>query len=332
MGNHLKGFRHFTTMEIPEYFQNKNFSPSIQELPTKKLSIVVVIPSFNEADLKDSLMALASCSKPRGDVEVIVVVNHPENSSAEVVTTSEQSLQVVAEADSCWGSSSFRFYAIKAFNLPQKQAGVGLARQIGMDEAAYRLFLAKQPGGIIACFDADATCEVNYLVELENFWAANPDIHACSIRFEHPIQGNNFPQEVYDGIAQYELHLRYYNQALRYTGFPFAFHTVGSSMACTAEAYVKFGGMNRHQAGEDFYFLQKIIPHGHFAELNTTCIYPSPRASNRVPFGTGKSMAMFLENPGNEIQTYQLESFFPLQMLFGKMQSLYQLDVGQIDC
>lgn len=332
MGNHLKGFRHFTTMEIPEYFQNKNFSPSIQELPTKKLSIVVVIPSFNEADLKDSLMALASCSKPRGDVEVIVVVNHPENSSAEVVTTSEQSLQVVAEADSCWGSSSFRFYAIKSFNLPQKQAGVGLVRQIGMDEAAYRLFLTKQPGGIIACFDADATCEVNYLVELENFWAANPDIHACSIRFEHPIQGNTFPQEVYDGIAQYELHLRYYNQALRYTGFPFAFHTVGSSMACTAEAYVKFGGMNRHQAGEDFYFLQKIIPHGHFAELNTTCIYPSPRASNRVPFGTGKSMAMFLENPGNEIQTYQLESFFPLQMLFGKMQSLYQLDVGQIDC
>lgn len=332
MGNHLKGFRHFTTMEIPEYFQNKNFSPSIQELPTKKLSIVVVIPSFNEADLKDSLMALASCSKPRGDVEVIVVVNHPENSSAEVVTTSEQSLQVVAEADSCWGSSNFRFYAIKSFNLPQKQAGVGLVRQIGMDEAAYRLFLAKQPGGIIACFDADATCEVNYLVALENFWAANPDIHACSIRFEHPIQGNTFPQEVYDGIAQYELHLRYYNQALRYTGFPFAFHTVGSSMACTAEAYVKFGGMNRHQAGEDFYFLQKIIPHGHFAELNTTCIYPSPRASNRVPFGTGKSMAMFLENPGNEIQTYQLESFFPLQKLFGKMQSLYQLDVGQIDC
>ncbi len=43
-------------------------------------------------------------------------------------------------------------------------------------------------------------------------------------------------------------------------------------------------------------------------------------------------MAMFLENPGNEIQTYQLESFFPLQMLFGKMQSLSQLDVGQIDC
>ncbi len=141
-------------------------------------------------------MALASCSKPRGDVEVIVVVNHPENSSAEVVTTSEQSLQVVAEADSCWGSSSFRFYAIKAFNLPQKQAGVGLARQIGMDEAAYRLFLAKQPGGIIACFDADATCEVNYLVELENFGQPTLTYMPALSVLEHPIQGNNFPQEV----------------------------------------------------------------------------------------------------------------------------------------
>jgi len=40
--------------------------------------------------------------------------------------------------------------------------------------------------------------------------------------------------QVYGAIAAYELHLRYYVQALRYAGFPHAHHTVGSCLAVRA--------------------------------------------------------------------------------------------------
>ena len=45
---------------------------------------------------------------------------------------------------------------------------------------------------------------------------------------------------------------------MKFAGYPWAMYTVGSAFAVTAEAYVKRGGMNRRQAGEDFYFLQNL--------------------------------------------------------------------------
>src|SRR5690606_11992981 len=88
----------------------------------------------------------------------------------------------------------------------------------------------------------------------------------------------------------YEIHLRYFIGMQRWAGFPHAFQTVGSSMAVRARIYCQIGGMNTRQAGEDFYFLHKIIERGKFSDLNTTTVYPSPRISDRVPFGTGQSM------------------------------------------
>jgi len=84
-------------------------------------------------------------------------------------------------------------------------------------------------------------------------------------------------------------------------------------MACSADAYLRFGGMNKNKAGEDFYFLQKIIPHGEFEELNTTIVYPSPRPSYRVPFGTGRAMTKYLESEKSDYKTYNLESFLSLK-------------------
>jgi hypothetical protein len=88
--------------------------------------------------------------------------------------------------------------------------------------------------------------------------------------------------------------------------------------------------MNRHKAGEDFYFLQKIIPHGNFRDLNTTCIYPSPRPSTRVPFGTGRAMTKYLENTRDGIKTYNLDSFLDLKKFFECVDGFWDLDSNQI--
>lgn len=217
-----------------------------------------------------------------------------------------------------------QFHPIFAGNLPRKQAGVGLARKIGMDEAAFRFAKLNRYRGIIACFDADSTCSSNYLLELEKLWNEFSNTAGCSIHFEHPLSGIDFSPSIYEGIAQYELHLRYYIEGARYINHPHSFHTIGSSMACSANAYLQHGGMNKRKAGEDFYFLQKIIPHGEHRELNSACIYPSPRPSDRVPFGTGNAIGKMIDQNFAPFLSYNMEAWEGLKHFFELSDNLYQ--------
>ncbi len=142
--------------------------------------------------------------------------------------------------------------------------------------------------------------------------------------FEHPLSGNEFPEEVYRFITLYELHLRYYFRGLAFSGFPYVFHTVGSAMGVKAFQYVKAGGMNRRQAGEDFYFIQKLVPSGGYFNLNSTTVYPSPRPSFRVPFGTGASIARQTELEDPDFLTYNLQAFREMKVFFRRSEDFYE--------
>ena len=83
--------------------------------------------------------------------------------------------------------------------------------------------------------------------------------------------------------AAYECHLRYYVEALRFAGFPHAYHTIGSAMAVRPEAYMKQGGMNRRKAEKIFYFLNKIMLLGNFSECLSTVVYPLPGHPKECP-------------------------------------------------
>ena len=192
-----------------------------------------------------------------------------------------------------------------------------------MDEAVDRLDQAENPEGVIICLDADSMVEKNHLVEIENLFRMNLNVEACSIFFEHPVSGEEFSPEVYQGIIRYELFLRYYIEGLRFAGYPHAFHCVGSSMAVRSIAYQKRGGMNRRKAGEDFYFLQKFIAEGTLAELSTTKVIPSPRASEKVPFGTGRAIKNWLENGEEEYMAYHPQIFKDLKELIDQVELLY---------
>ena len=90
-------------------------------------------------------------------------------------------------------------------------------------------------------------------------------------------------------------------------------------MAVRAGAYCKQGGMNKRKAGEDFYFLQKIIQLGNFAEISNTCVYPSARISDRVPFGTGRAMLEWLSNEDKHFMTYHPDSADEMKKLFTRL-------------
>ena len=302
------------------------YPQKIFEQPENDLGIVIVIPAFLEPDLLKSLNALRNCISPDCAVEIIIVINQ----SVDIEESSSEITKELITKTSDWicenSKNRLRYYLISACDLPSKIAGVGLARKIGMDEAVRRFEISGNSEGVICCFDADSSCDDNYFIAIEDHFRRNSKSTGCSIYFEHPLSGNEFSTSVYEGIMNYELHLRYYISGLQFAGHPFAYHTIGSSMAVRADIYQKQGGMNKRKAGEDFYFLHKIIPLGHFTELNTTRIIPSPRPSDRVPFGTGRAINNWLDNKTNVFFSYHPSIFKELKSFLDLVDSLYAGD------
>ena len=314
-----------------QYLAKNNFTPAINSKPEEAPRMIVVIPSYNEPALLRSLESLYRCRQPTCSVEVIVVVNHPEHASNDAKRQNGESLCNAAHWMLQHHTNKLHFHVIYKPDVPTKIAGVGYARKIGMDEAVYLFLKADVDDGVIIGFDADATCDENYLEEIEQTFFTGKPVNGASIYFEHPIEGDEYDSSVYDGIVLYELHLRYLNQALRYAGFPYAYHTVGSSFVVSASAYVKQGGMNKRKAGEDFHFLQKIIPLGNYVEINTTRVLPSPRPSDRVPFGTGASISQWMTDGKAALQTYPLEPFEDLKLLFALVPQFYKTNETEIE-
>jgi hypothetical protein len=302
--------------QFAQYLSKHQFIPAIALPPVKSPRMIAVIPSYKEPDLLRSLDALRRCRLPSCFVEVIVVVNHPEHAPEDAKRQNEETLHTALQWAEKHNNDNLQFHIIYKPDVPEKIAGVGYARKTGMDEAVYRFLQSGVDDGVIIGFDADCSCDENYFEEIERAFFGGKPVNGASVYFEHPVEGDEYDAGIYAGIVRYELHLRYLNRALRYAGFPYACHTVGSSFAVSASAYVKQGGMNKRKAGEDFHFLQKIIPLGNFVEINTTRVIPSPRQSDRVPFGTGASIRQWIDAGQATLPTYPLEPFEDLKQWF----------------
>ena len=299
------------------YLEKRTLFPiKIQEAPDGGTGIIVVVPAYSEPGINKLLESLARCHKPECKVEVIIVINAPENATKEEL---EYNSQTIINIESWKKENKDCFFRLFVLNVGQVSScgwGVGMARKTGMDEAAHRFNSIEKPEGVILNLDADCTVATNYFLAVHNELLQKSDRSACSIYFEHPLSGTDFPEEIYKNITLYELHLRFYFQCLAFTGFPYVFHTVGSAIAVKALSYVKAGGMNRRQAGEDFYFIQKLVPSGGYFTLNSTIVYPSPRASFRVPFGTGASVGKLSNDETSTLFTYNVLAFKELRTFF----------------
>ncbi len=302
----------------------------IETAPNKNLGLIIVIPCFNETNIINSLLSISYCDITESSVEVIVIINDAGNSNDIIKKQNQSTYEEAASWATQHSTSQLKFHIHYCSDLPKKHAGVGLARKIGMDEAVRRFeLLDNHQNGIIVCFDADSRCERNYLTAIAAHFKNNTKTPACSIHFEHPTTGA-YDQEIYDGIIKYELFLRYYIDALRFADFPYAYQTIGSSMAVRSAMYQKQGGMNKRKAGEDFYFLHKIIPLGNFSEITTTKVIPSPRPSDRVPFGTGRAINQWLESNDHVYNTYHPQTFIDLKVFINRINELYTIDENDI--
>ncbi len=311
-------------MFADKYLQKQNRETLIGVIPRNDVGIIVVIPCFRETEILKTLESINYCNLPSQKVEVIVLINHSELVPEEIKVFNLKTKIELENWTSTIDNTKLQFFITGPIELQKKWAGAGLARKSGMDEAVRRFNLLKKPTGIIVSLDADTLVAKNYLVEIENHFKKNQKNVGATISFEHQKNGLNKKQ--LQGIQLYEKYLDYYKNALDFTGYPHSMFTIGSAFAVTADAYVKRGGMNRRQAGEDFYFLQNLVQQGVIGEISTTKVYPSARLSDRVPFGTGPILQKWMNGKEDLTETYNLQAFIDLKELFDVKERFFKTD------
>jgi len=301
------------------------------DMPEKQGPIFVVIPCYNEPDILTTLNSLANCIPPNENVSVLVVVNDAADALVEAKSQNMLTLELIEKWKFRHTDCFFQVRRFYAQALPQKWAGVGWARKLGMDEAVRQIVKDELADGIIVSLDADSTVSPNFLQRIEESFRENPRSNFFTIHFEHPINHAGLSATLREGIIRYELHMRYYRNALKWSGYPHAIYTVGSSFTLKASAYVKQGGMNRRKAGEDFYFLQKLVLLGNYGNITSATVYPASRISDRVPFGTGAALKKWVNGSHELYTTYPLRTFNHLKPLFTDPQRFWSMERSEIE-
>lgn len=197
--------------------------------------------------------------------------------------------------------------------------GVGLARRIGMDLALQLHQLAGTSSPWLATTDADAQPPASYFPAIAAVAPSTADgvrRVALTLPFWHTPAGD----AAIDGAtADYELSLRYYTLGLAAAGSPYAYESMGSSIAVLADAYAEVRGFPRRNAGEDFYLLDKLAKVGALHRPACEPIRLRSRTSDRVPFGTGRKVGEIVGN-GGALSTYHPRVFELLRVTLGALR------------
>jgi glycosyltransferase involved in cell wall biosynthesis len=313
-------------MFADQYIRNNIvYPPFIKEDVAPSLTMVVVIPCLNETEIIKTLESVWTCEPIESVCEVLVIVNDSENSPESVKSYNHETYNNLLNWKKLHDLGNLVLYPVYAPSVKAKFAGAGMARKIGMDEAVRRLNAVNKSDGIIISLDADCLVSNNYLKRIEFTFSESKSCFAATINFRHRFEEMEEPRQEM-GIRMYEEYLHYYKQALDFAGFPNSIYTIGSAFAVRADAYVKQGGMNRRQAGEDFYFLHKLTKLGQLSEISDAFVYPSGRVSDRVPFGTGAALTKWMNYTEDLSLTYRFAAFLDLKELFDRVGLLYKVN------
>ena len=219
--------------------------------------------------------------------------------------------------------------------IPLK-GGVGQARKIGADLATSLIHHKHIQSHWIHCTDADVRLPQTYFScsnSLQRSLQTSGGQHAALIYpFRHSMgQDKAENDKLMLATKLYELSLRYYVAGLRFARSPYAFHTIGSTMAVSADHYAQVRGFPRRAAGEDFYLLNKLAKVGSVLELGLEqdCqpIKIEARRSDRVPFGTGAAVTRISEmtDPVQGFRCYHPVVFESLKLWLQSLPAIWQL-------
>ena len=309
---------------------------------TENISQVVVIPAYAEREMLFSTLASIAQNEPSSleSSFILCVINNKSDSPSAVVTNNldtmnylealvrKKSLRRLGSDDGLnhilqlLAETKLKLGYINAssegYEIPQNVGGVGMARKIGMDAALQLLRNGSAERNLILSLDADTLVQKNYLSVIKKYFTQK--VKTAIISYEHQMPVN---YEEKAAICCYEIFLRYWVLGLKYAKSPWAFHSIGSTIITSTEAYVEVRGMNKREAGEDFYFLSKLAKIGEIDYIKETCVYPSARPSTRVPFGTGSRVQRFLSGKLQEYLLYDPQIFVILADWLELMKNAY---------
>ena len=295
---------------------------------TENISQVVVVPAYAEREMLFSTLASIAQNEPSSleSSFILCVINNKSDSPPAAVTNNLDTmnylealvrkkplrrlysdeglnhiLQLLAQTKLKLG---YIDASTKGYAMPQNSGGVGMARKIGMDAALQLLRNGSAKRNLIISLDADTLVQKNYLSVIKKYFTQK--VKTAIVAYEHQIP---LDHEEKAAICCYEIFLRYFVLGLKYAQSPWAFHSIGSTIITSTEAYVEVRGMNKREAGEDFYFLNKLAKLGEIGYIKETCVYPSARPSTRVPFGTGRRVQRFLSGKEQEYLLYDPQIF-----------------------
>ncbi len=212
--------------------------------------------------------------------------------------------------------------------LPADQ-GVGLARKIGADIALRLIGRGMIASPWIHTTDADVTLPDNYFAAADEVPAT---ASACIYPFRHVGESGANAAPAWPTML-YEWHIRYYAAGLKFAGSPWAFTTVGSTLAVNHSHYAMVRGFPKRAAAEDFYLLNKLAKLGDVVQLQGTPLALSCRHSERVPFGTGRASARIagLISPA-QFTSYHPACFDELAAFNRWLAAFGDGDAGLADC
>ena len=290
----------------------------------RKFSHAIIIPCFGEYEELPNL--LKSIEKNDAfllkDILVIIIINNSNKINDYILNNNEKTYQFLMKSKFLFTLGVIDAFSI-GFELPNKFAGVGLARKIGMDLALP--YLSKKRS-LIFSTDADTVLNKNYLSVVINYFNKNK-IKAAVVGFQHLTKEYPSIKKI---INEYENFLLLTAKKIKKAGSPYGYVSMGSTMICTKGAYVAIGGMPKKKATEDFYFLQELTKHCGVHTISNILVYPSARPISRVYLGTGYRMEQ--SQNGFKIQnlSYSDDSFLLLKKWLDLGTSSWQCNLNHV--
>ncbi len=254
---------------------------------------VLVIPVYQESP--DFFDRLARSLMQSHAVLLVVVINQPDTLSTADAQNEILWQTIKQQTIERWQNQNLQLRTLPDIQstvlivdrfqetpIPQKQ-GVGLARKIGGDLALYLINQGLIHQEWIYSSDADAQLPRGYFLE-SNLSAPDLETIAAAV---FPYRHICDTDKVGQATQLYERRLQQYVDGLRAAGSPYAYHTLGSTLAIRATSYAMVRGFPKRNGGEDFYLLNKAAKTGGILSLKGPHILIEARQSERVPFGTG---------------------------------------------
>jgi hypothetical protein len=206
--------------------------------------------------------------------------------------------------------------------LPARE-GVGMARKLGGDLAAALWARGQLSCSLIASSDADVTLPADYFQQLTEPISERVPSAAWLWPYRHAPGAD---AAIDAATVLYEISLRYYVLGLSAAGSCYAYQSVGSTLCVDAAAYLSVRGVPKREAAEDFYLLDKLAKVGPLRRPLVTPLEIRARASERVPFGTGRRSREIAEELaiGREFLLYSPRIFQALAVVLQGLDDFAQ--------